>query len=470
MRPPIPADEDARLAKLKALQLVETCDEASFDDIVKLAQLICDMPIALVSLVTENTQWFKARVGLDLRETPRDHAICAHALEHSGALVVPDLRADARFVDNPLVTSDPSLRFYAGVPLRVAGEGSAMGTLCVLDRVPRTLSPTQLEALAALARRVEVEMTLRKDAVTKEWEREAKPDGNKVPALKVELRVNDLVGGRYRIQGFLGAGGMGSVYEAVEIGTDERVAIKVIRVSLASNEETVEPFAREARALLRLDSPHIVRFVDAGNLDDGSPYLVMEHLEGHDLSYRATQPLSVSDIVALGIQACDGTAAAHRAGFVHRDLKPANLFLVKDSHGKTTLKLLDFGIAKLVSASAEHAKPAHGAITEVSKVLGSPRYMSPEQLLSSRDVDASTDIWALGVVLFELLTGGHPFDGDSVTELCASIFTKTPRSVRELSPQVSPEFDAIVLRCLARDKHRRWPTVDALREALVALT
>jgi aminoglycoside phosphotransferase (APT) family kinase protein len=466
MRAPIPDSEAARLEALRSHELVGSAPERPFDDIVELARFVCDMPMALVTLVEEDRQWFKARVGITIVESSRDSSICAHALSRQDALVVPDTHEDPRFSDNPLVTGDPSIRFYAGVPIHVDGAEAAVGTLCVLDRVPRTLNAKQLDALAALGRRVETEMSLRKKALDSRRLNTPAPPSRGPASRDSEVAVGDLITGRYRIEHLIGAGGMGRIYQAFDLHEDRRVALKVMAGMAISDQEALERFTREAKALLRLRSPHVARCVDVGNLRDGSPFIVLEHLEGRDLSERQATALALEEAIDLAVQACEGIAAAHEAGIVHRDLKPANLFLVKHDDGTSTLKVLDFGIAKLLEDEVDPAGDAAPAITQPADTLGSPRYMSPEQLLSSRDVDASTDLWAIGVVVYELLTGAHPFDGTSAMEICANIFTKKARSMREHHPELSAALDEVVLRCLAREKSDRWPSARALADAL----
>ena len=458
---------------LAAQRILDTAPEKAFDDIAQLAQLICATPIALISLVADDRQWFKSRIGLPVAETHRDVSFCAHALTRQEPFVIHDTIEDPRFSDNPFVTAAPAIRFYAGVPLRVDG-GAAIGTLCVLDCVPRTLTVEQLEALAALARRVETEMRLRRQALDVSGGLSLAVAGVAPRAGQGWLRSTpkstliegDIAAGRYRIEAPIGSGGMGRVYRALDTKLDRQVALKVMSRMPMSEDEAIERFAREARALRRVTSKHVARFLDAGNLDDGAPYLALEYLEGHDLVApgELESPMSTCEVVELAVQACEGVAAVHEAGLVHRDLKPGNLFLAEGPDGTTTIKLIDFGLALVLD---DHELPG-GALTQTGMVVGSPRYMSPEQLLSSRDVDATTDLWALGVIFYELLTGEHPFDGASVTEICTNIFTKKPYSLLARGANVPAELDNVIVRCLARDKEQRWQSARALGEALAS--
>jgi serine/threonine protein kinase len=224
------------------------------------------------------------------------------------------------------------------------------------------------------------------------------------------LRPGATVGNKLVIERLLGAGGMGIVYAATHSSLRSRVAIKVLRPSVAQRQHAIERFLREARVSAQLSGPHTVRVHDIGELESGLPYMVMEFLDGRDLGalLAAEGALSPARVLPLILDACEALGEAHSLGFVHRDLKPANLFLAHTAGGHEVLKILDFGIAK---ALLEGDSPSW--LTTSNAVIGSAAYMSPEQLIASRDVDLQTDIWALGVVLFQLLTGQLPFCADT---------------------------------------------------------
>src|SRR5580692_1093404 len=212
----------------------------------------------------------------------------------------------------------------------------------------------------------------------------------------------DLLAGKYRVERVLGAGGMGIVVAARHEQLDQMVAIKFVRDEALDNEEAVQRFLREARAAVKLKSEHVARVLDVGKLDSGAPYMVMEYLEGNDLGHILTEqgPMEAAAATDWILQACEAVAEAHAAGIVHRDLKPENLFLTNTVGGTQKIKVLDFGVSKSMGgASGELSN-----LTRTRAMLGSPLYMAPEQMRSSRDVDARADIWALGVVLFQLLT------------------------------------------------------------------
>jgi eukaryotic-like serine/threonine-protein kinase len=230
-------------------------------------------------------------------------------------------------------------------------------------------------------------------------------------------RVTD----RYVIEGVLGRGGMGTVVRAFDERLDRHVAMKILRADLAENPVILERFVCEARASSRIRGEHVARVLDVGEMDGQLPFFVMELLEGRDLAaeLEAVGPLPIPVAVDYVLQACEALAEAHSHKIIHRDIKPANLFLTRAPDGTPFLKVLDFGISKGVSAST-------GSLTSQSSVIGSPRYMSPEQMRAARDVDERTDIWSLGVVLYELLSGLPPFSGETLPEICASILTSEP--------------------------------------------
>ncbi|MCL2450976.1 MAG: serine/threonine protein kinase [Polyangiaceae bacterium] len=274
----------------------------------------------------------------------------------------------------------------------------------------------------------------------------------------------DLVGGRFVVERVLGVGGMGVVVAARHAQLGQRVAIKFLRRSAASSPEAVGRFLREARAVVGLQSAHVVRVMDVGTLDDGLPYMVMEHLSGTDLGHvlEVRTALPVEEGVDYVLQAIEAIAEAHAAGIVHRDLKPSNLFLTVRPDGSPLVKVLDFGISKAVVASG--CEPVD--LTATAIVLGTPLYMSPEQVRSTKNVDTRTDIWALGVILYELLGGTPPFDADSVTGLCAKIVADPPESLRLRRPEVPQALEDVIMLCLEKDLNRRPRSVAELAVAL----
>ena len=274
------------------------------------------------------------------------------------------------------------------------------------------------------------------------------------------VRKGDLVAGHYRVERVLGSGGMGVVVAARDERSGDAVAVKLLRS--VDDTRAVERFFREARAMGRLDSKHVVRVRDAG-LDGRKPYLVMDRLDGIDLSERASRggPLDVKEAAGYLLQACEALSHAHSKGIVHRDVKPSNLFLHTEG-GETILKVLDFGISKVQSSDVW--EPTLTA-TDDGGVLGSPPYMSPEQVRDPKAVDARTDVWSLGVVLYKILSGGVPFDGESVGEVFAKVLEKPYPALRDTT-DVPVELDAIVERCLAKDRDDRFSHVGELALAL----
>lgn len=270
-----------------------------------------------------------------------------------------------------------------------------------------------------------------------------------------------VVGDRYRICELLAWGGMGLVYRAIHLELNSEVAVKTMRRELVNDNDAYERFVREARTAAKLKSNHVAKVFDFGRMKNGRPYLVMELLHGESLSKRLTRgSLSNEETIQCLLQACAGLADAHSQGIVHRDLKPDNLFLTNTSSGGTELKVLDFGIAKsLVPGNKRQLTMAGGGV-------GSPSYMAPEQMRSRPDLDQRADIWALGAVAYELLSGEPAFDGASLTEICAKVLTEAPRPLRALRGDVWPELEAIIAMCLERDREQRFQDVQELSHAL----
>lgn len=282
------------------------------------------------------------------------------------------------------------------------------------------------------------------------------------------VREGQILAGKYRVERVLGVGGMGAVVAAHHVQLDTKVALKFLLPALLSNQEAIARFAREARSAVRIQSEHVARVLDVGTLENGAPYMVMEFLEGGDLSAWLQQrgPLPIEQAVEFVLQACVAVADAHGLGIIHRDLKPANLFCVRRSDGQFVIKVLDFGISKLTEM-ARASDPGSVSTTKTSALMGSPLYMSPEQGRSARDVDARADLWALGVILFELLAGTLPFQGETFGDLLIKIATQEPASLRSARPDVPPALEAVVLRCLAKDRQLRFPNVAELAVALL---
>jgi len=273
------------------------------------------------------------------------------------------------------------------------------------------------------------------------------------------VRAGEVVDGKYRITGILGAGGMGVVVSAMQLALDEPVALKFMTAEGKADETARARFLREAKAARKLTSAHVARVFDVGQLRSGEPYIVMELLEGDDLGkhLRLHGRLTTADTVRFMLQVCDAIREAHALGIVHRDLKPQNLFLCKRPGSGPVIKVLDFGIAKSLNVS-----DSDGSLTASQNVVGSPVYMSPEQLRASKHVDTRTDIWSMGVIMFELLSGKVPFAGDSVLELGMRIMTVPAPSLVELRAEVPAALADVVQRCLEKDPESRYATIDAL--------
>jgi eukaryotic-like serine/threonine-protein kinase len=267
---------------------------------------------------------------------------------------------------------------------------------------------------------------------------------------------------KYAVERELGRGGMGVVFSAMHTDLGRKVALKVLLPQHAGSERIVERFLREGRAAAKLSSEHVAKVLDVGRHPAGLPYLVMEYLDGRDLGRVVDEggPLQLSEAIHLLLQVCEGLADAHAAGLVHRDLKPENLFLVQRKDGTPCVKVLDFGIAKEVAEAS--------SMTGTNDTFGSPHYMSPEQLRASRTVDVRSDIWALGIVAFELLSARFPFDAESVFALASCILSDPPHSLGTLRPDLPKGFVDVVARCLEKKAADRPQNVAELAASLAA--
>jgi serine/threonine-protein kinase len=277
------------------------------------------------------------------------------------------------------------------------------------------------------------------------------------------VRPGVVLAGKYRVERIVGTGGMGVVVAAHHLQLDERVALKFLLPEALKEPVLVSRFLQEARAAAKIKGEHVARVSDVGQLENGCPYIVMDYLEGLDLAAWLKQRglLPIEQAVDFVLQACEAVADAHALGIVHRDLKPANLFCVRRSDGQFSIKVLDFGISKVTTPGA-----AGYDMTRTSAVVGSPFYMAPEQMQLSKSVDARADIWALGVILFELVTGRPPFQSEALTDLAIKVYTEPTPSARALRPSMPAGLDQVIATCLAKDRAARFANVSELAIAL----
>jgi serine/threonine protein kinase len=281
------------------------------------------------------------------------------------------------------------------------------------------------------------------------------------------VRPGDVIAGKFQVERVLGEGGMGYVVSARHLQLGQVVALKFMREEVSTPEYRTR-FMREARNTVRLKSKHVSRVLDVGQLDDGAPYMVMELLEGTDLSalLHARGPFHVQEACEFVLQACEALAEAHGYGIVHRDLKPANLFLTRGPSGEPVVKVLDFGVSKVIELAMDQTA-ASGAVipptafdmesvvTKATDLLGSPSYMAPEQIVSARDADARSDLWSLGVILFRLISGKAPFAAPALGELIQQIVHGPTPNLRDFRPDLPHGLEHIVARCLEKDRERR---------------
>jgi serine/threonine-protein kinase len=271
--------------------------------------------------------------------------------------------------------------------------------------------------------------------------------------------------GRYRVDRLLGRGGMGAVYEGRHAIVGKRVAIKMLHAEFAANEEVLKRFYREAQAAAAIGHKNIIDIMDVGVTPANEPYIVMEYLEGEDLDgmLARTGPLSLAAACGILEPTLNALFAAHGKGIVHRDLKPANIFLCCDPSGLPTVKLIDFGISKF-SGTTGSTK-----LTQTGSLLGTPAYMSPEQARGDQAVDHRTDIYSMGVILYQMLTGALPFTGDNYNTLLIHVLTEAPRPPRELNPEIPADAEALVLKELEKDPAARSQTAIEMLEAFKGL-
>lgn len=276
-------------------------------------------------------------------------------------------------------------------------------------------------------------------------------------------RIGMVLQDRYRIVRKLGSGGMGAVYEGEHILIKRRVAIKVLHSQFAQNPEIVARFQREAQAATSIGHPNIVEVTDMGRFPDGTAFMVLEFLEGRDWSWdiKKMGPQPLGKVAHILTQVCDALEAAHAKGIVHRDLKPENIYLIERSGDPTFVKVLDFGISKVMDAAGEDR-----SLTQTGTALGTPYYMAPEQCQGKRDIDPRADLYSLGVILFLSLTGQYPFDDESYPMLVLKICTEQPPPLATYRPDLPPEFEHIVRRLLAKDRGHRFSSCAELKAAL----
>ena len=273
---------------------------------------------------------------------------------------------------------------------------------------------------------------------------------------------------KYEIVRVIGRGGMGTVYEALNTTIGKRVAMKFVDAETAQSKESIARFQREAEAASAVESAHIVEIFDSGVADDGIPYIVMELLRGEDLGHRIKRcgRLEIGEAVHIVAQILRGLHRAHEAGIVHRDLKPDNIFLVDRDDDQSFAKILDFGISKV---QRQGGVPVH-TLTRQGTVLGTPFYMSPEQAQALPDIDGRTDLWSVGAILYECLTGRPPYTGTSYEQVIVNICMYDAEDVRAHNPAVSEAIARVIARALARDRNERFATAREVLEALKAAT
>ncbi len=280
-----------------------------------------------------------------------------------------------------------------------------------------------------------------------------------------QLLPGDVLAEKYRLDELIGQGAMGFVIRALHVQLDEPVAVKFLLPEYAANQEALVRFEREARAAFKIKCEHVTRVLDVGRVEDGAPFMVMEFLEGIDLGDLVCDRtvLPIQEAVDYVLQACEAVAEAHLLGIVHRDLKPENLFVTTRRDGSACIKVLDFGLSKeLPLKTGERQR----ALTSNEQVMGTAQYMSPEQWVSARDVGPATDIWALGVILYEIITGHSPFLRDKLARVCGAVLNEDPPPLTTLLPDAPPGLDEALRKCMTKDVVKRFERVSDFAAAL----
>jgi serine/threonine-protein kinase len=278
------------------------------------------------------------------------------------------------------------------------------------------------------------------------------------PSTDHGIGIGQVFLGKYRVEEILGQGGMGIVARCTHLALNEQVAIKMLRHDVLMDEDAKSRFMREAQAAVKLRSEYVARVTDVGTFENGVPFMVMEYLDGHDLGALLEEQgcVAVQWATDLMLQACEALAEAHSIGIVHRDVKPTNLFVTWRPDGSSLIKVLDFGISKSPMGTDMQ-------LTQTQSLLGTPAYMSPEQMRSARLVDGRSDIWSLGTVMYELLEGHRPFEAESFSEMCVKVAVDPPAPMNN----TPPALQHVVLRCLAKSPEQRYPTMADLGRDLV---
>jgi len=290
----------------------------------------------------------------------------------------------------------------------------------------------------------------------------ARDDGVRSP-----VRAGEIVAGKYQVDEILGSGGNGVVVAAMHLELRTRVAIKFLGPDALKDDVAAARLLREARATARIPSEHVAGILDAGTLESGAPYLVMELFDGVDLAtlIRERRRVDTNEAVGYVLQICEAAREAHALGIIHRDLKPSNVFLARDSAGRQSIKVLDFGLAKVIGS-----RSLDGRLTAANAVIGSPFYMSPEQMTDSSVVDGRTDIWSIGVLLFELLAGRPPFSAASLPQICTLVLHGKPPSFSDLGVIAPEGLEGVIKRCLRKTPGDRFSSVEDLGQALAPFT
>ncbi len=453
-------EDPDRLQALRQCCLLDTEAEAAFERLTRLATRVMGAPVSLVSLVTADRQFFKSAVGLDLKETPLSHSFCQHVVATGEPLVIADARTHPLVKDN-LAIPDLNVIGYLGLPLSTS-DGHEIGSLCVIHGEPHHWTEDEIDLLRELATSVMMEIELRVKMLLQEQSDERfisdtdlyGKSGGAHPAGRF---------GVYVVQERIGRGGMCEVFRCQHEVLGVTVAVKRLLAMHADLPNFQTRFQREAKIVSQLKHPHIIRVFDFG-IEEDKAYMVMEHINGETLETVIDRqaPLPLKETISIGQDVASALDYAHEQGVIHRDVKPANIMLRRElQDGEKTdsyqATLMDFGIAKM-------AKDTNRITREGA--LGTLAYISPEQIENAVSADYRADIYSLGVVLYEMLTGQPPFPSTSAAQLIHSHLSLPVPDPRTLNPDLPHHVAAALERALSKDPLLRFGSASEFIQAL----
>ncbi len=460
-----PLKNPSRLEALKRYSATDLRAEASFDRLTRLASKMLDAPIALVNIVNDEKQLCKSAFGIDgdMDDVPNSVSFCAHTVTMHKPFVVEDTTKHPLLSDNPFVDTSDGFRSYLGIPLETE-DGYNIGTLCVLDMKPRRWDASDIETLEDLAASVMMEIDLRAQMLT---EQEALSQNHGYdPTRRDEtpghIPVRDITRfGRYQIVEHIDSGGMCDVYLCKHESLQTPVAVKLLKHHNAKDQSFRARFELEGKIIASLKHPNIVRVFDAGNIGDNY-YIAMEHVNGQNLKdfIQQNAPLPLDVVLQIAQDIAEALDYAHSYDVVHRDVKPSNVMLrswQRNSKPAYQATLMDFGVARMVASNTDLTG---------DNAVGTIDYIAPEQITSSHTVTATADLYAFAVMIYEMLTGELPFDGENAASLIFERIANEFPDLREICPELPQHVTYAMKKALSKEPEQRYENVVAFVDAL----